>query len=119
MSRGATVLVIDDDTDVVDAMSEILAAEGHQVLTASNGREALNIARTHRPDLVLLDLEMPEMDGRAFLAAVEAAPDLCGLRIVVVSGADDACDLHLEALQKPLRLDSLLAVIDRAAHAAR
>lgn len=120
MSRGATVLVVDDDRDIVDAMAEILAAEGHRVLVAMNGRDALEIARGERPDLVLLDLEMPEMDGRAFLAAVGGVPALCGVPIVVVSGAEDACDLPAAAcLSKPVRLDGLLALIDRAAHAAR
>lgn len=119
MSRVATVLVIDDDVDAVDAMAEILAAEGHRVLTATNGREALELARRDRPDLVLLDLAMPEMDGRAFLAAAEGVPELCGVQIVVVSGAEDTCDLCAERMKKPLRLDGLLALIDRAAHAAR
>lgn len=118
MSRGATILVVDDDRDIVDAMSEILAAEGHRVLTASNGRDALEVARADRPDLVLLDLQMPEMDGRAFLAAAAEVPSLAGVPIVVVSGADDVCDLATEVLLKPVRLDGLLALIERAAHAA-
>lgn len=118
MSRGATVLIVDDDPEVLDAMAEILSAEGHRVLTAANGRDALEVARVGRPDLVLLDLEMPVMDGRTFLIAARAVPELCGTTIVVVSGAEDACDVPAETVKKPLRLDRLLALIDRAARAA-
>lgn len=112
------MLVVDDDLDVVDAMAEILTAEGHRVLTATNGRAALELARDDPPDLVLLDLEMPEMDGRAFLRAVREIPAMADVRIVVVSGALDASDVDVERMTKPIRLDGLLALIDRAAHAA-
>ncbi len=118
MSQRATVLVVDDDQDTVDMMRDILTEEGHVVLCARDGREALELARTKRPDLVLLDLNMPEMDGRAFLAAVRSDPALAHTRVVVVSGAEDATELHVESVTKPLRLDTLLGLIERAAHAA-
>lgn len=118
MGQSATVLVVDDDADILEVMGEVLGAEGHRVLSANNGRDALALVQRDRPDLVLLDLEMPEMDGRAFLAAVRAIPELDGVAVVVVSGAEDSCDLGAECVQKPLRLDTLLALIDRAARAA-
>jgi CheY-like chemotaxis protein len=118
MSHTATVLVVDDDVDAADTMREILADEGHCVLVAKNGREALELTRARKPDLVLLDLEMPEMDGRAFLAEVRAEPDIAKTRVVVLSGAADAQALGTEAVTKPLRLDTLLGLIDTCAHAA-
>lgn len=118
MSQRATVLVVDDDADVTDTMREILVDEGHRVVVASNGRQALELARRFRPSLVLLDLEMPEMDGRSFLTVLRATPELAGLRVVVLSGAADAESLGVEAVTKPLRLNTLLGLIDRAAHAA-
>ena len=118
MSQRATVLVVDDDADVTDTMREILEDEGHRVLVADNGIRALEITREERPDLVLLDLEMPEMDGRHFLSEVRATPELARVQVVVVSGSSDARSLGAETVTKPLRLDTLLGLIDRVAHAA-
>ena len=60
------VLVVDDDPDILDALSEILEVEGYDVQRARNGREALQRLEQAMPDLVLLDLMMPVMDGWAF-----------------------------------------------------
>jgi CheY-like chemotaxis protein len=118
MSQPATVLVVDDDEDVTDTMREILEDEGHRVFVAGDGVRALEVVRAERPDLVLLDLEMPEMDGRHFLAEVRKSPELARVQIVVLSGSADAGDLGTEAVTKPLRLDTLLGLIDRVGHAA-
>lgn len=118
MSHRATVLVVDDDADAVSTMRDILEEEGHNVLSARNGREALQVALQTIPDLVLLDLNMPEMDGRAFLAAVDHSPTLANVKVVVVSGAPDLESVPCECVAKPLRLDTLLGLIDRAALSA-
>lgn len=115
MSQHATVLVVDDDPDTVSVMREILEEEGHTVLSARNGREGLQLALESLPDLVLLDLNMPEMDGRAFLAAIAKSPTLSDVKVVVLSGASDAPDVKCECVTKPLRLDTLLGLIDRVA----
>ena len=118
MSHAATVLVVDDDADTVDTMREILGAEGHRILCARNGRDALELTMREHPDIVLLDLEMPEMDGRAFLVELRRTPALARTTVVILSGADDAEDLGAASVKKPLRLDTLLGLIDRVAHAA-
>jgi CheY-like chemotaxis protein len=118
MSQCATVLVVDDDVETVETMREILASEGHVVLSAANGREALLVARDTYPDLVLLDLNMPDMDGRAFLAAARDEPGLADLNVVIVSGANDTMGLECDVVAKPLRLDTLLGLIDRVARSA-
>ena len=118
MSHGATVLVVDDDEDTVETMRDILTDEGHVVMCAHNGKEALALARATPPDLVLLDLNMPEMDGRAFMQALRADVRLARVSVVVVSGAPDAPAFAAETVEKPLRLDTLLGLIDRAASAA-
>jgi CheY-like chemotaxis protein len=115
MSHRATVLVVDDDPDTVSTMREILEEEGHTVLSARNGREALQVALQTLPDLVLLDLNMPEMDGRAFLHALEKSPTLADVTVVVLSGSSDVDDVECECVSKPLRLDTLLGLIDRVA----
>jgi CheY-like chemotaxis protein len=118
MSQSATILVVDDDADTVETMREILEEEGHTVLSAMNGKEALKRVHETKPDLVLLDLEMPEMDGRSFLDLLRREPALAGVQVVVLSGADDADHHSAEAVRKPLRLDTLLGLIRRLALAA-
>lgn len=117
MSQRATVLVVDDDPDTVETMRDILEEEGHVVLSAKNGREGLDLAERYVPDLVLLDLEMPVMDGRAFLDAVRRLPSLSAMTVVVLSGTSDA-HVACESVKKPLRLDTLLGLIGRVADAA-
>jgi DNA-binding response OmpR family regulator len=65
-----TILVVDDEKHVCLLYEEELKDEGYNVLTAFNGREALDILAKQMPDLVLLDLKMPEMDGAEFLRQV-------------------------------------------------
>lgn len=60
------VLVVDDDPDVRERTREMISRDGFQVIEAGNGREALARLETERPDVILLDLLMPEMDGFAF-----------------------------------------------------
>lgn len=117
MSQRATVLVVDDDPDTVETMRDILEEEGHTVLSARNGLEGLEAALAHVPDLVLLDLDMPVMDGRGFLEAVGKAPSLADMTVVVLSGTDDA-RITCESVKKPLRLDTLLGLLGRVASVA-
>ena len=90
------------------------------IVTASReiGIEALELVHDRRPDLVLLDLNMPEMDGRRFLDTVRGDPALASMHVVVLSGAADAPRLPCESVSKPLRLDTLLGLIDRVARSA-
>lgn len=122
MSHRATVLVVDDDDDTVETMRDILSEEGHRVLCAKNGKEALDVvygrSREERPNLVLLDLNMPEMDGRHFLDTIRRDPALRDLAVVVLSGASDAGGIPCESVSKPLRLDTLLGLIERVANSA-
>jgi two-component system alkaline phosphatase synthesis response regulator PhoP len=114
MSGSATVLVVDDDLEWIEVMREILDEEGHVVLTAKNGIEALAVARKERPDLILLDLEMPEMDGRTFLAELRRDEELRDVQVVVLSGAEDAHSVASDSVRKPLRLNTLLGLLERA-----
>jgi DNA-binding response OmpR family regulator len=69
---GRTVLVVDDDKKIVDLVSLYLRKEGYAVLCAYNGREALEVARREQPDLIVLDLLLPEMDGMQVCHALRA-----------------------------------------------
>lgn len=113
----ARVLVVDDELDIRQAVAEVLAEEGHQVVAASDGAEALERLRAFHPNLVLLDLMMPVMNGWEFRSAQKCDPDLSGIPVIVVSalGRDAAIDAE-GFLQKPFDLDELLSAVSR--HAA-
>ena len=67
------ILVVDDDPDVLDALTMTLESQGHEVTTAKNGIEALESLKTGRPDLMILDLLMPKMDGFAVCKELQDA----------------------------------------------
>ncbi len=86
--RSTTVLVVDDNADLRDYLCKLLRNQ-YQVLTASNGREALQVIEQTPPDLVLADVMMPEMDGFALLAALRAAPALSGIPMILLTAHAD------------------------------
>jgi CheY-like chemotaxis protein len=85
----STILVVDDTQLARDAIGKILEYEGFETLRARNGREAWAMMYQHRPDLIVLDLMMPEMDGVTFLSLVRRDPRWRGTPVVVLTGADD------------------------------
>ena len=87
---GRTVLIVDDEPEALRLFWRMLASSDHdyRVLTASGGREALDILRQQRPDAVLLDLIMPDMDGFQFLAEMRKDPALRDTPVVVISARD-------------------------------
>lgn len=80
-----TVLVIDDDIDIINLMVSILASSDYQVLFASDAGKGLLIARQERPDIVLLDIMMPEMDGFDVVAELKAHPDTEHIPVIFTS----------------------------------
>src|SRR3990172_7133412 len=80
--RIPKVLVVDDEEWMRDACVEILQPEGFEVMTAGDGPTGLELIRRHSPDLVLVDLKMPGMDGIAYLGSVKAFdPDIVAIMI--------------------------------------
>ncbi len=121
-SRGVRlarhVLIIEDDADVRSAIADALAGEGHSVAEAGDGIEGLERARDHRPDVILLDLMMPGMDGWAFREAQRRDGELAGVPVVIISACLPEDLLALDAaarLDKPFDLENLLALLDRLA----
>lgn len=108
------VLVVDDDVDIRDTLRFVLEDAGYPVLTAENGKEALDILSSAepRPGLILLDLTMPIMSGEEMLKALKTVHALAAIPVTIVtaSGApkpEQASGL----LRKPLEMDSLLRVV--------
>lgn len=113
--RDCPILIVEDDSDLRDMMSQLLTLEGYEPASAANGREALEYLREgHAPELILLDLMMPIMDGWEFRREQERDPDLARVPVVVLSALDEqrAGDLRaLAFLKKPLDFDRLLSLV--------
>src|SRR5262245_22065584 len=109
----ARILVVDDDRDNADSLARLVTILGHEAITAYSGQQALEAARDLRPELALIDVEMPEMDGYETVAHMRRLLG-SGTVLVAVTGwsrkedkqraTDSGFDLHYA---KPLSLDSL------------
>ena len=90
MSQKPKVLIVDDEPFNVDYLEQELEDCDYQILTAFNGKEALDKIRREHPDLVLLDLMMPVLDGFAVLSHIKADNDLRDIPVIIVSAANDS-----------------------------
>ena len=90
MSQKATVLIVDDEPFNIDVLQQELEELNYQIITAANGQEALSKIKSHQPDLILLDLMMPVLDGFAVLSQIKADNDLRDIPVIIVSAADDS-----------------------------
>lgn len=111
MEQRCDVLVVDDDLAVVDLVAELLMAEGCRVRTAVDGQEALDILSRWRPQVVLLDIMMPLLDGMDVLNRMQDDPELARIPVVVISASVSHLGRPLPAaaiLAKPFRIDDLL-----------
>ena len=117
----ARILVVDDQEDNVSLLSDLLACHGYEVQTARSGEEALEAVDRAAPDLVLLDVVMPGMDGPSWVReALKARPDT---RVIFVSGyAEDALSDHQARipnsvfLPKPFSLQQLTTTVQSQLH---
>jgi CheY-like chemotaxis protein len=119
MGTRRQILIVDDDPDIRDTVGDVLADEGYDVKLAANGREALDwlVQAERLPDLVLLDLMMPELDGWGFVAEVDRSERFAALPIVIFSAHAAAHQVASPKLRghvgKPLQLQELLDVVAR------
>jgi CheY-like chemotaxis protein len=114
--HGAAVLVVDDDPDTREMLAAVLDREGYTVATVANGLQAIAYLRTARPQLILLDVCMPVMDGATFRQVQRRNPDWLRIPTVVMTGAYDEPVLDLaveEAFRKPVRARRLLDIVAR------
>jgi signal transduction histidine kinase len=111
------ILLVEDDHAIRDVLHQLLDDEGYLVTTAENGQQALDALRTSAaPDLIILDLRMPVMDGWQFRALQKSDPTLAGIPVLAVSadGSPQAAAIDAAAyLRKPLSSETLLGVISR------
>ena len=125
MADGADILLIDDDPDFVDATRLVLEEAGYEVRTALHGQEGLDLARQKTPDLIILDIIMPEQDGFMVCEALKADPELRHVPIMMLTSFAERVSetslavrqgMMLEAedyVDKPVRPPELLRRIEK------
>lgn len=97
-AEGATVLLVEDTEDNRQMMRKLLEISGYQVVEAINGKEAVEVATRVRPQIILMDLSLPLIDGLAATRRIRSLPGMSKVPIVAVS-AHDSADFHHEALE--------------------
>jgi two-component system chemotaxis response regulator CheY len=112
----SAILVVDDDPDILEALSEILEAEGFVIRQARNGQEALELLENVQPNLILLDLMMPVMNGWEFAERIRRRPDWAQIPVIILSAdrniGGKARELGaLGYLAKPFELSELLSLV--------
>ena len=119
----ATVLIVDDEPDIVLLVRINLELAGHEVLSAADGEEALAVAREHHPDVIVLDVMMPKLDGWGVLEQLKADPDVVVRTIPVVMLTALTTDQDqvrggiegaIEYLSKPVAPEALVAAVEAA-----
>jgi two-component system KDP operon response regulator KdpE len=86
----AKILIVDDNTDACESLAVFFRKAGHEVVSAPNGREALMQVLASPPNVILLDLVLPEMDGPSFLEVIRSYLRIGSLPVVVLTGLDDS-----------------------------
>lgn len=121
----ASILLIDDTASVLAALEYCLKSVGYEVLVAGDGRTGLQLAAERRPDLVMLDLEMPVMNGVAVCRALKADPELSRIPVLMMTGqaTQEARRQALAAgaivvMSKPFDLEALEATVARCVNEA-
>ena len=116
MTALCAVLVIEDDESIRETLELVLASEGYEVMVASHGGEALGVLARWRPHVILLDLNMPVMDGWAFRREQRRRPPIADIPVIVLS-ASMLSNVRMSGLgavkflPKPFDVDSLFDVI--------
>mgnify|MGYP000544164343 CR=1 FL=1 len=89
----ATILVVDDAQTDRELLARVVTGAGHRVLVASDGKEAISLAKQHRPSLIFLDVVMPMMDGFATCRTLGKDPDTSAIPVVLVTSKANESDV--------------------------
>ncbi len=120
MDTQNTILYVEDNTENRVLIRRILQSEGYSVLEAENAQRALSVVKSHPPDLILMDMNLPEIDGYSLTCELKGIPALKAVPILAVTAnvmkgdrektLEAGCDGYI---QKPIDIDLLLLEIDR------
>ena len=131
--KKSKILVVDDEPNIREFLHSVLTEDGYEVITASDGLEALSIAVEQQPDLVLLDIMMPNLDGMETCRRLRAQPATRNVRIIILTaynqrerleesiraGADDFLGKPVDLTELRVRIRSMLKVKDMTDEAER
>jgi len=124
MPLRAKILAVDDEPELTELMHYHLVRAGHDVTTAANGWEAIHAVRANRPDIILLDLMLPDLDGFGVCEILRRDAATATIPIIIVSAwaSTDSRNLGLELgaldyITKPFSPPELVARVDRLLHA--
>jgi two-component system cell cycle response regulator DivK len=120
LENKGTILYVEDNPDNRLLVKRILLAEDYSLLEAIDGKDALNVLRTARPDLILMDINMPDMDGYTLTAKIKSLPGFERIPILALTAnvmrgdkektLEAGCDGYI---QKPLDIDQLTREIEK------
>jgi two-component system alkaline phosphatase synthesis response regulator PhoP len=118
MTDPPLVLIADDDPDILGLVSLRLEKEGYAVLTAENGRDAIEAVREHRPALAIVDMRMPEMDGLELIRQIRGDEESAAMKVIALSARvreanvaaaiDAGADEYVEKPFSPKKLAALV-----------
>jgi CheY-like chemotaxis protein len=121
LPRRSSILIIDDDEVLHEVLSRRLQKQGFEILTAASGGRGLEVARHHRPDLILLDLRLPDRDGLEVCAQLADDAETCFIPVIVLTGLEGPDIIRRSRsagchffLHKPFDPNALLALIRQA-----
>ena len=115
-------MIVEDDTNTREMYSFILENDGYSILEASSGQEALDLLKTHRPDIAILDRVLDDMDGMALCKQIKADPEMSSMYVILISGIKKSANDKLSGLEvgaddyvlKPISRQELLARVQVA-----
>lgn len=115
--RRPTILVVDDEKAVREILSRFLVRAGYEVLAADSGEAALELARTRRPDAIVLDMLLPDLTGREVIERLRTRPESRKTPVLIISGGfleRMSPEMgRVETLEKPMRPAELVRQVDR------
>lgn len=113
------VLIIDDDTDILVFLTDLLESGAFGALTSDNGQDGLKVARDKQPGLILLDIMMPDMDGHAVCKALKADQTTSGIPVLMITAKNDVVDVGMSLdegaegfVAKPFDTEHFLRLIE-------
>ena len=118
-AKRKTILAVDDERDIIEMLDLLLGGEGYRVLAAGGGQEAIDLLGRERPDLVLLDIMMPEVDGHQVCRFIKSRAELATIPVLMLTARNDIAHIA-QALDegadgfiaKPFDVDPFLRVIE-------
>ena len=116
------ILVVDDERDIVEIVCELLHDKGYETITAYDGKQAIAMAKQHKPDGIVLDIKMPVIDGIGVIKFVRSSPELAATPVIVLTATQFVPDAREQFknlnvhtwMAKPFEPDELTAAVIRA-----